>query len=189
MPPAEETVRALYEQYGPIILNRCRGILGDEQDARDALHETFVRVIDHYDEFRAQSAPLGWMYRISTNHCLNVIRNRKGRRDKRERHRDDLPSPRALQEEPARALDAALVRRLLADADPQTCAIVVHLYFDDMTRVEAARLVGVSQPTLRKRLDCFLKQARRVMDCAPDGRLALAGATVALWFVQTGGLV
>jgi RNA polymerase sigma-70 factor (ECF subfamily) len=159
----DEDLQALYQRYGPVLLARCRAILGNDEDAMDAVQETFARVIRHREEFRRESSPLTWMYRISTNYCLNQIRNRRGRREKRELNRELLAGEGIARPGTERWESAAVIRALLEDADDQTRAIVIHLYFDDMTRAEAADMVGISQPTLRKRLDLFMQRARRAV--------------------------
>lgn len=173
MPPAEHDLQALYERYGHVILHRCRRILGNEEDAMDAVQETFARVIKHHDSFRADASPLTWMYRISTNYCLNQLRNRDARADKRDQHRTHIGG---IAGHLPGAEDWELhetVRQLLADTDDETRRIVVHLYFDDMTKVEVAELVGLSVPTVRKRLDDFISRSRR-----RSGHLALVGTAL-----------
>ena len=167
MTSGDEELRALYDQYSPVIFSRCRAILGNDEDAMDAVQETFARVIKHREDFRAESSPLTWMYRISTNYCLNQIRNSKGRHDKRELNRELLVGDGVAHPNSGRWESARVIRRLLEDADDQTRQIVIHLYFDDMTREQAAQLVGVSLPTLRKRLNHFMKRAKRVLETAP----------------------
>ena len=68
-------LEALYRSYGALVKRRARGILGDEQEAQDAMQEVFVRVIAAMGEFRGQSQPSTWLYRITTNLCLNRIRD------------------------------------------------------------------------------------------------------------------
>ena len=34
-------VEALYRSHGPMVLRRCRGLLGDDQLAEEAMHEVF----------------------------------------------------------------------------------------------------------------------------------------------------
>lgn len=159
MPMTDKELAALYERYANIVLRRCRAILGNEEDARDALHETFARVIRHQDEFRREASPLTWMYRISTNLCLNEIRNRTGRRAKLE-HRGDEVTPEPLSIA-GLGLDDARIRDLLGEVDDETRACVVHTWFDECTRQEVADLVGLSVPTVRKRLETFLALARQ----------------------------
>jgi RNA polymerase sigma-70 factor (ECF subfamily) len=124
------------------------------------VQETFAKVLRRGDSFREESSPLTWMYRISTNHCLNLLRNRRGRRNKLEqRHLELAPCPGLdLNDE---APDRALVRELLDQVDEETRLVVVHTWFDDCTRAEVAKLVGISVPTVRKRLTSFIDLARQ----------------------------
>lgn len=169
-------LKRLYDRYGHVLFHRCRTILRNDEEAMDAVQETFARVIRSGDTFRAQSSPLTWMYRISTNWCLNQLRNRRGRERKHEDHRDDI-GPAATGADPTDDLDHGRILALLDDCDDQTRACVVHTYFDDCTREEVAALVGISVPTVRKRINTFLEQARRQLGVA----LAAVGALLCLW--------
>ena len=185
MTSGDEELRALYDQYSPVIFNRCRAILGNDEDAMDAVQETFARVIKHREDFRAESSPLTWMYRISTNYCLNQIRNSKGRHDKRQLNRELIIGDGFTHPDSGRWENAHIIRRLLQDDDDQTRQIIIHLYFDDMTREQAASLVGVSLPTLRKRLNHFMKRAKRVLETSPT----TSGALLALLFCGAAALL
>src|SRR5438105_3438274 len=48
-------------------------------DAEEVVHEIFVKVIERIDRFRAEASPTTWLYRMTTNHCLNRLRDH-GRR-------------------------------------------------------------------------------------------------------------
>lgn len=150
----------LYDRYAPVLHHRAMRILKNDELARDAVHETFAKVIRNADTFRSQSSPLTWMYSISTNYCLNQIRNKKTRAGLIDRHRDDLVGVTATTDTTS-ALDSARVVALLDAADDQTRRVVLHTYFDDCTRQEVADLVGISVPTVRKRLNAFLDTARK----------------------------
>lgn len=169
----------LYRRYAGLLHARCRSILGSEEEASDAVQETFARVIRHHDTFREQSSPLTWMYQISTNWCLNQLRNRKGRSRKHEDHKHEIVGDGFV--ESTLELDDGVIRDLLADTDDETRAVVIHVFFDDMTREEAARMVGISVPTLRKRLDTFYSRARRRLGVA-----AVAAAVLALLAIYGG---
>lgn len=69
----------LYRKFGPLIYARCRRLLRDPAAAEDATQEVFLRALRHLDDAPDDRAALKWLYRISTNHCLNVIRD-SGRR-------------------------------------------------------------------------------------------------------------
>ena len=162
---SNQELTALYDRYAHVLFRRCRAILGDDQDAYDAVQDTFAKVIVHAADFRQQSSPLTWMYRISTNHCLNALRDRGGRAAKLDQRQGELgPEASAA---PGSALDAEKVLALLEGADDETRQCVIHTYFDDCTREEVAALVGLSVPTVRKRVNDFLDEARRRYPASP----------------------
>jgi RNA polymerase sigma-70 factor (ECF subfamily) len=174
----DDEVAHLYDRYGHVLYHRCRSILRNDEDARDAVQETFARVLRHADSFREQASPLTWMYRISTNHCLNRIRDRRGQQRKHEHNREDIVGPGVtVARDGEEAADRDRILALLDDADQETKACVVHTFFDDCTREEVAELVGLSVPTVRKRINTFLDTARRQLG------LSLARAVGVLWFV------
>ncbi|TNE84430.1 MAG: sigma-70 family RNA polymerase sigma factor [Deltaproteobacteria bacterium] len=149
----------LYERYAHVIFHRALSILKNEELAHDAVHETFARVLQKSDEFRGQASPLTWMYRISTNYCLNQIRNRNTRTKKHEDHTEDIVGSGITPADEARG-DHARILDLLAQVDDETRACVIHTFFDECTRQETADLVGLSVPTVRKRVQSFLDLAR-----------------------------
>lgn len=53
-------------------------ILRQEQDAEDVTQQTFLSVLEHLGEFRAESSFLTWLLRIATHAALKIIRKRKG---------------------------------------------------------------------------------------------------------------
>jgi RNA polymerase sigma-70 factor (ECF subfamily) len=52
-------------------------MLGTQQDAEDALQEIFLKVFDRIKNYRGDSAFSTWLYRMTTNHCLDILRRRK----------------------------------------------------------------------------------------------------------------
>ncbi len=181
MQATEADIRELYERYGGVLFHRCRSILKNDEDANDAVQETFARVIRNWASFRSEASPLTWMYRISTNHCLNQIRNRQGRQAKRDQHTEAIVGDGFSHPDTDRTDDEAAIRKLLSEVDDQTRAIVTYLYFDELTREETAVLVGISVPTLRKRLNLFLERSRKRLDSGQAG--LAAGALIALILV------
>lgn len=177
MEPTEQEIAALYEQYAHIIYNRALRITGDPEMAADTVQETFARVIKNWTAFRGESSPLTWMYRISTNWCLNQLRNRRGRADKLHHHHQDIVGDGMHRLEVNE--DAERIRALLDDADAQTRQIVLHIYFDDMSREQTAKMVGVSVPTVRKRLRNFIRRSRRLL-----GVSAASAALLSLIFLS-----
>lgn len=183
MQPTDSELTALYERYAAVLHQRARGILGSDEAAWDAVQETFARVIRNWDRFRGESSPLTWMYRITTNWCLNQLRNHRSRENKHAAHRSDIVGSEHTWLKTDQ--DAELVRRVLLGCDPETCRIVLHTFFDDMTRQQVAEHVGLSVPTVRKRLNTFYLRARTLIETPGalpplDSAVALVVATACL---------
>ena len=155
-----EQLSRLYTLYAPTVYRRCRYLLRDDEEARDAMHDVFIKVQDKFKGFRGQASPLTWINRIATNHCLNILRSRKAR------WRQDIQQVAKVAEQSRDNDHAALerqdlVRAILARCDKSLQEIAIYYFVDAMKQEEIAQLVGISVPTLRKRLRHFLQIARR----------------------------
>ena len=170
-------LEALYRSYGPLVRRRARTLLGDDLEAQDALQEVFVRVIGAMGEFRRQSQPSTWLYRITTNLCLNRIRDGRRRREHLQptgRGSGGVPGHGGQRGLPPET--RATLRRVLGDIAPELAEIAIYYYVDEMDQVEIAQILGVSRRTIGYRLDRFRSEAQRVL--GERGLAALTGAGV-----------
>lgn len=69
----------LLEQHRAAIAGHCYRMLGSATDADDAVQETMVRAWKHEGGFEGRSAVRSWLYKIATNVCLDLLRERKRR--------------------------------------------------------------------------------------------------------------
>jgi RNA polymerase sigma-70 factor, ECF subfamily len=136
-----------YRTYGPMVLRRCRSLLRDEDQARDAMHDVFVQLLVHHDRLD-DHAPSSLLYRIATNVCLNRIRSRRDDRDG-----DDVLLRIADAGDSADRLSArSVLRRLFGAGEESSAAMAVMHLLDGMTLDEVATEVGMSVSGVRKRL-------------------------------------
>ncbi len=149
----------LYDRYGYLVFRRAVMFLGSEAEAEDACQEVFIKAMRNLEGFRGESAVSTWLYRITTNHCLNLLRSRKRqkRRMEKEKQRVDFQSglPHARLEE---------IRQLLPSFDRRTQQAVWAYFVDEMKQSEVAEALGISVPTVRKVLDRFVRKARRRLE-------------------------
>jgi RNA polymerase sigma-70 factor, ECF subfamily len=132
-----------------MVLRRCRKLLGDDQSARDAMHDVFVQLLSHADRLDDQ-APSSLLFRIATNVCLNRIRTRKRRPEDGD---PELIVEIAEATDPAArsAARAALDALFRHEPDDTALIAILHLH-DKMTLEEVAAEVGMSVSGVRKRL-------------------------------------
>ncbi|MCJ7626419.1 MAG: sigma-70 family RNA polymerase sigma factor [Anaerolineaceae bacterium] len=67
----------LVDEYSGMIFRLALKILNNQQDAEDVLQETFIKAFQHIPTFQGHSSISTWLYRISTNEALMMIRKRK----------------------------------------------------------------------------------------------------------------
>jgi RNA polymerase sigma-70 factor (ECF subfamily) len=156
-----EEIAALYSRYGAQVARRCAYLLKDDEAAKDATQEVFVKVMRAIETFRAESSPLTWIMSIATHHCLNQLQAKRAPWHQRYRLAF-LHQSETAQRPAAEAIERAeLVRRLLGRLDTETQRVAVHYYVDEMTQDEIAVLLGRSLPTIRKRLSKFQRAAEK----------------------------
>lgn len=70
----------LIECYQRKIYNIALRIVGNYDDANDLAQEVLIRIFKSIGSFKQQSSFSTWIYRITTNVCLDEIRKRKNRK-------------------------------------------------------------------------------------------------------------
>ncbi len=89
------------------VYNLCFRMLGNEQDALDLSQETFLRVWKSIGQYQFDAAFSTWLYRITTNLCIDFLRRKKRRQeqplvltdDEGEQQELSVPDPQPLPEE------------------------------------------------------------------------------------------
>ena len=128
----------LYRDHGHVVLRRARELLRSEAEARDAVQDIFLGLLQRPEQLAGVLSITGWLYRATTHHCLRRLRDRRGRM----RILDTLqpPSPVA-----SRSEMLAQVRSLLERLPEPLGEVAVYHYVDGMTYDEIGALLGCSR--------------------------------------------
>lgn len=157
----------LYRRHAAAVYARCRYLLREDEAARDAAQDVFVRALRGEEELRSAASPTAFLLRMATNHCLNL------QRASRAAWREEVARMARERTERAFEPDAReLVRALLGAAGPEEQEVAVLYFVDELTQAEIAEATGRSLPTVRKRLRDFLAAARGALrEAFPDLKL------------------
>ncbi len=155
----EEIVRRTYSETYTLAFR----LTGDEEDARDVVQETYLRVHKGLNKFRGDSQFSTWLHRITAN-CANTFLGR------RIRHKTDpLPQDVTLVDEsphrdPAHRADVGDLRKHITEAirhlPPKLRAVVVLRDIYDLPHEAIADELGISESAAKVRLHRARKRLR-----------------------------
>ncbi|MEO8217451.1 MAG: sigma-70 family RNA polymerase sigma factor [Acidobacteriota bacterium] len=151
---------ALVRRHTQTLLQVARRLMRSEEDARDALQDTYVAVLRSIDRFEGASHLSTWLHRVLINACLMKLRSR--RRHPEEplddllatlRHRESIEA--TIQSKEIRALIHASIKRL-----PETYRQVIQLRdIEELSTEQTAEMLGVTPNAVKIRVH----RARRAL--------------------------
>jgi len=149
--------------------NLARWLLGNAQDAEDAVQDAFVRALTFFDGFHGEDGR-GWLLAIIRNTCYDFLR--KNRRADQARNAEEelaLTPDNGLtpEAEHIRNADARLVRDGIDSLPAEYREVLVLRELEGLSYKEIAHVAGVPMGTVmsrlaraRQRLECELRDKR-----------------------------
>ena len=141
------------------------GMLGREEDARDATQETFLAAFRNLRGFRGEAKVSSWLHRIAVNQCISRQRRSKVRSESalEEEHENSAGSfAMPLSYSPARVAEGrqetAAVRRAINSLPVELRQVVVMKEFEELTFREISEALELPLSTVKSRLYTALKQ-------------------------------
>lgn len=141
------------------------GMLGREEDARDATQETFLAAFRNLRGFRGEAKVSSWLHRIAVNQCITRQRRAKVRSEtalEDEAERDASVFALPIDVSPARTAEhqerSQAVRRAVCSLPPDLRQVVVMKEFEELTFQEIADALSVPLSTVKSRLYTALRQ-------------------------------
>lgn len=67
----------LYNRYSSKIYAKCVSMLKNMEAAQDSTHDIFIKVLTNMAKFNQQSKFSTWLFSITYNHCIDLIRKKK----------------------------------------------------------------------------------------------------------------
>jgi RNA polymerase sigma-70 factor, ECF subfamily len=141
------------------------GMLGREDDARDATQETFLAAFRNLRGFRGDAKVSSWLHRIAVNQCITRQRRAKVRSesaldDEQEKQAERFAIP--VDHSPVTLVEGreetAAVRRAINSLPLELRQIVIMKEFEELTFREIADALDLPLSTVKSRLYTALKQ-------------------------------
>jgi RNA polymerase sigma-70 factor (ECF subfamily) len=143
------------------------GMLGREEEARDATQETFFAAFRNLRSFRGEAKVSSWLHRIAINQCITRQRRAKVRGEtalEDETSNEDATFLAPAHESPAQSAESrertTLVRRAVSTLPPELREVIVMKEFEELTFQEIADALDLPLSTVKSRLYTALRQLR-----------------------------
>ena len=141
------------------------GMLGREEDARDATQETFLAAFRNLRGFRGEAKVSSWLHRIAVNQCISRQRRTKVRSESAlddEQDKKATTFATSISYSPARVAEGRqetlAVRRAINSLPIELRQVVVMKEFEELTFREIADALDLPLSTVKSRLYTALKQ-------------------------------
>ena len=184
-----DAYETILRRFGGRLLATARRMLGNDDDAEDALQEALLSAFRHIDQFAGQARLSTWLHRIVVNVVLMRMRSRKSRpessiedllpRFMEDGHwadrigGSDESSDELLERQETRRLVRRCITRL-----PETYRVVLTLRdLDELDTDEVAALLGITANAVKIRLHRARQALRTLIEraTADDETRAIAG--------------
>ena len=149
-------------------------ILGNEDDARDAAQEIFLRLYKHLHRFKREQDFDAWLYRITINVCRDIWRKRRklgGSREwtslETERELGSLETLVSSDDAEAATLLAQMremIRRALETLPEKERVALVLRDLEGLSTEEVARVLGTRPATVRSQISMARQKIKLYCD-------------------------
>lgn len=170
---AMDAYEVLVNRYRNKVYGLAYSMLRNEQDATDLCQETFVRGWQAIRSFKKNASFYTWLYRISTNLCIDFVR----KRDRRptvpfeeavdpdaDVNTEIAPSNQPLPTDEIRRLELReQIDAALLELSPEHRAVVQLREFEGLEYAEIAKAVGCSMGTVMSRLHYARKHLQKLL--------------------------
>ncbi len=145
--------------YSGIIIKICRAYTNTQEDFEDYYQEICLQIWRSHDSFREQSEWSTWVYRISLNVCLTLLKKKK----KHHFVSDSLPDEaiddsRSFADESLNLLYQAI--RQLSEVD----RAVIMLYLEEKSYQEIAEIIGTNPNNIGVRIKRIKERLKKLLD-------------------------
>jgi RNA polymerase sigma-70 factor (ECF subfamily) len=141
------------------------GMLGREEDARDATQETFLAAFRNLRGFRGEAKVSSWLHRIAVNQCITRqrqarVRSEAALEDEQEKDATSFVTP--VRYSPSRVVEGrqetTAVRRAISSLPIELRQVVIMKEFEELTFREIAEVLELPLSTVKSRLYTAMKQ-------------------------------
>lgn len=150
-----DAFRLLFEDYKDKVFSVALYFFGgDESTAADITQQVFLKLFNSIGQFQGDAEFTTWLYRLTTNACVDEARKRKRWLPFGDWTEMKEPRVKKTQEQEQAGREVAdSVKRAVATLRPKLRVVLLLKYFEELSYEEIAAVVGCSKGTVASRLN------------------------------------
>jgi len=162
----EAKFAAAIEQHRDALYRICCAYVRAEADRQDIYQEVLIHIWRSLGAFRGQSNLGTWLYRVAVNTCLGWLRRETRRSQMLQRAGEEQQVLGASFGEAPPVAETDELKQLYARVAelPPVDRLLVSLYLEEMTTVEMAEVLGISEGNVRVKLHRIKNQLRAMWE-------------------------
>jgi len=149
----------LYNRYKDKIYGKCLSMLNDPEKSQDALQDIFIKVILNLSLFKQDSKFSTWLYSITYNYCIDVIRkDGKLITDNLDdiKGNEMLPDDDGISEKQLLEIKVDRLDRVLNELPVKDKSVLIMKYQGDLSIKDISEMLGKSESAVKM----ILKRAK-----------------------------
>lgn len=136
--------KLLYQKYVNAMYHTVVRMVGNSEDARDIIQDTFIKVFNHLGAFRKDSTLGAWIKRIAVNTALNFLRSEKNLQTMPfEEHLNERP----MEEDEVKTVNIKAIHQAIKSL-PEGSRVVLTLFLlEGYQHQEIAQILDITEST------------------------------------------
>ncbi len=156
----EELVR----RYQDRIFNLCRYMVVDDDEARDAAQDAFIKACGALKSYRPQAGFYTWLYRIAVNTCLDYRKRLRIKPAEDEEIIENLPSSDPSPEQLCESRETGrLIQAALGKLHEKLRTAIVLRELEGLSYEEIADVLDTSVGTVKSRISRAREELRGIL--------------------------
>jgi len=162
----QKAFRSIVECYQYMIYSLAFRMLGNEEDAKDTVQETFIRVWINLKAYHPDKKFSTWMYAIATNLCLDKLKSSKY---KFKDYSIDVSilnviSSENVEQTVINSELGIIIRKLTSELTPKQKIVFTLRYLEEIEIDEIVQITGMTPDKIKSNLFLARQTIRRKLE-------------------------
>jgi RNA polymerase sigma-70 factor (ECF subfamily) len=143
----------LYDRYKERVFQKCISFSKNEDEAKDLLHDVFLKTFVNLSKFSGRSSFSTWLYSITYNYCVDYARKKAKVKFKDINEMYEISDfDDKANEENLLSIRAERLKRVLDEIDPRNKMILLMKFQDEFSIKKIMEVMDLSESAVKMRI-------------------------------------